>query len=150
MTDLPSTLLDSVKDNPVVQWAVIGFIVVFLTTNAATKLKGPVGGAARALRKLGSRRTAREAAERQAARQALITQAQEGREYVARELKDLKEKVEELLIDREALADLVDQHLGWDYDRKQQLIEMGVPVHQIPPAPPLRVIRTTNPQVSSA
>jgi len=146
--DLPSTLLDSVKNNPVVQWAVIGFVVVFLTTNAATRLKGPVGGAARWLRQLGSRRVNREVAERQAARQQLLDQAQEGREYVARELKELKERVEELLIDREALADLVDVHLGWDYDRKQQLIELGVPVHTIPPAPPLRVIKNT--QVSPA
>jgi hypothetical protein len=148
MGDIPSNLLDSVKDNPVVQWAVIGFVVVFLTTNAATRLKGPVGAAARWLRKVGARRVNREVAERQLARQQLIDQAQEGREYVARELKELKDKVEELLIDREALADLVDQHLGWDYDRKAQLIEMGVPVHAIPPAPPLRVIKNT--QVSSA
>jgi len=146
--DLPSNLLDSVKDNPVVQWAVIGFIVVFLTTNAATRLKGPIGAAARGLRRIGSRRVNREVAERQAAREQLLAQAQEGREYVARELKELKERVEELLIDREALADLVDVHLGWDYDRKQQLIELGVPVHTIPPAPPLRVIKNT--QVSPA
>lgn len=141
MTELPSTLLDSVKDNPVVQWAVIGFVVVFLTTNAATRLKGPVGVAARALRKMGTRRTTREVAERRAAREAMLSQAQEGREYVARELKDLKEKIEELLVDREALADLVDVHLGWDYDRKAQLIELGIPVQSIPPAPPLRLAR---------
>jgi hypothetical protein len=150
VSELPSNLLDSVKDNPVVQWAVIGFVVVFLTTNAATRLKGPVGVAARALRKMGTRRTSREVAERRAAREALLTQAQEGREYLARELAELKAKVEELLVDREALAGLVEVHLGWDYDRKCQLIDLGVPVQSIPPAPPLRLIRSRTRQVSSA
>lgn len=147
MTDLPSNILAIVKDNPIVQWACIALVLLFISSHAATKLKGPVGVLARWLRRIGDRRTQREIEERQSSRQRLLEQAQEGREYVARELSDLRSKVEELLEDRETLADLVEVHLGWDYDRKIQLIELGVPVSLIPPAPPLRLKR---PQVSGS
>jgi hypothetical protein len=41
-------------------------------------------------------------------------------------------------------------HLGWDFDRKQQLIDLGVPVQSIPPAPPLRLIKKAQAQAEGA
>jgi hypothetical protein len=145
--DVPSQLLDLAKSNIVVQWLCVISVVLLIGTNTATKLKGPFGGIARWIRSIGDARGAREVEERRALRARMLQEAQEGREYVAQELSELRSKVDELLLDRDALAELVEVHLGWDYDRKQQLIELGVPVHQIPAAPPLRVARK-KPQVS--
>lgn len=139
--DIPSNVLSLVKDNIVVQWLCAISVVLLIGTNTATKLKGPVGGFARWIRHVGDSRGRREIEERRALRTRMVQEAQEGREYVAQELKNLKTKVDELLLDREAIADLVDVHLGWDYERRKQLIDLGVPVHQIPPAPPLRLIK---------
>ena len=141
MTDLPANLLALVKDNIVVQWVCVISVVLLIGTNTATKLKGPFGTLARAIRKIGDNRGNREVEERRELRARMITEAQEGRQYVERELTELKAQVEMLMSEREVLAGQIEDHLGWDYDRKLQLIELGVPVREIPPAPPLRVMR---------
>lgn len=141
MESIPTELWDAVKDNIVVQWVLIIVFILLVGTNTATKLKGPLGAFARWVRKVGEARENREAAERRAARQKLLQSAQEGREYVEREMADLRARVDYLMLEREALIELVDVHLGWDYDRRKQLIDLGVPLTEIPPAPPLRVIR---------
>lgn len=137
--DIPADLLGAVKDNPVVQWFLVIVFILLVGTNTATKLKGPLGMFARWVRSVGENRSAREAQERRRARERLLTEAREGREYVNGELDDLRAKVGDLMSHRSALETLVDMHLGWDYDRRKQLIDMGVDPTSIPLAPPLRV-----------
>lgn len=139
MDQIPTQLWDSVKDNIVVQWFMVIIFILLVGTNTATKLKGPLGGFARWIRKIGENRDEREAQERRKARERMIAEARGDREYVDRELHDLKTKVDSLMSHREAAEALVDLHLGWDYDRRKDLIDLGVKPTDIPVAPPLRV-----------
>lgn len=148
MEDIPTQLFDLVKDNIVVQWFLVIVFILLVGTNTATKLKGPVGGFARWVRQLGEERENREAQERRAARQKLLQTAVEGREYVEREMAEMRAKIDELLAARESQADLVDHHLVWDYERKLQLINMGVPLKDIPAAPPLRIVKRPGVELS--
>jgi hypothetical protein len=133
------SIFDAVKDNVVVQWFLVVMFILLVGTNTAARIKGPLGDLARWVSKVGESRDNREAAERRRARQRLLQEAKEGREYIEGEMKDLKEKVEDLINHREAMENLVNNHLSWDYDRRRQLIELGVSNAEIPPAPPLRV-----------
>jgi hypothetical protein len=134
-----STLLDPVKDNIVVQWCLIAAVLLTVGTNTATKLKGPIGGLARAAQKLGQRRVNREAAERRKARQQMLQRATEGRAFADQEIESLHNQLDEALDERDALARLIREHMGWDFDRVQDLINRGVRPGDIPTPPPLRV-----------
>lgn len=135
----PDQLWEAVKDNPVVQWFLVVCFILLVGTNTATKLKGPLGGFARWIKKVGEARENREAAERREARQKLIQIATEGREYVNHEIKGLKDEIEVLYDNQETMSRLIREHLGWDYDRVQDLIGRGVRPGDIPTPPPLRV-----------
>lgn len=147
MDGIPAEMWDLVKGNIVVQWFLVIVFILIVGTNTATKIKGPLGGFARWMRSVGEARENREAEERRQARQKLLQSAQEGREYVEREIRELKETIHALMDERQQREELVDQHLGWDYDRRLQLINAGVPLNDIPPAPPLRSNRQSLPPV---
>lgn len=132
-------IFDAVRENVVVQWFLAMIFIVLVGTNTATRLKGPIGDLARWARKFGENKDNREAAERRKVRQRMLQDAKDGRDYVDREIGDLKAKVQALMDDRSKQDSLVEEHLGWDYDRRRQLIDNGVPLKDIPPAPPLRV-----------
>jgi hypothetical protein len=139
MPELPTQVWDLVKDNVAFQWLVLVAAILLLTTNTAAKLKGPVGAAARWYRTLGERRDEREAAERRTARQRILSEARESRAYVEHVEVELRAQIESLYANQEALNRLIREHLGWDYDRVQQLIGMGIRPGDIPTPPPLRV-----------
>lgn len=141
MEGIPAELWNAVADNVVAQWFLVIVFILLVGTNTATKVKGPLGSFARWMRSIGQARENKEAQERRQARQKLLMSAKEGREYVEREMAELHTKIDSLLSERDALGSLVDNHLGWDYDRRLQLINLGVPLEDIPPAPPLRVNR---------
>jgi hypothetical protein len=140
MTDIPNDLLSLVKDNVIVQWCLVVSVILIIGTNTATKLKGPIGTVARWVQSWGEKRAEREAVERRERRQKLITEAGIHRDLVERELSSLHGKVEEMFTDRDAMERLIRDHLGWDYDRTEQLIRLGINPRDIPAAPPLRVI----------
>lgn len=135
----PSQLLSLVKDNIVVQWFLIIIFILTVGTNTATKIKGPIGSAARWARSLGEKRDEREAAERRQKRLALLQEAAEGREYVQDEIEQLREQIGYLYDNQHKLETLIRVHLGWDYERIRQLIALGVKPGEIPNPPPLRV-----------
>lgn len=135
----PSSLIDLVKDNVVVQWCLVVAVILTIGTNTATKLKGPVGAVARWVQNLGERRVNREVEERRRARQQLLRQAAEGRDFYEQELTGLREQLDDALDERDALARLIRQHMGWDHDRVQDLITRGMRPGDIPTPPPLRV-----------
>jgi hypothetical protein len=135
----PGQLLDIVKDNVIVQWFLIAVFILTVGTNTATKIKGPIGGAARWFRSIGEKRDEREAAERREKRLELLKEATEGREYVQDEIDQLKEQIGYLYGNQHALEGLIRIHLGWDYERVRQLIALGVQPGEIPNPPPLRV-----------
>jgi hypothetical protein len=137
----PSSLIDLVKDNVIVQWCLIVAVILTIGTNTATKLKGPVGAAARWFQRLGERRVNREVEERRRARQQLLKQAAEGRAFADQEITSLNEQLDAALDERDALARLIREHMGWDHDRIRELITFGVRPGDIPTPPPLRVIR---------
>jgi hypothetical protein len=134
-----SSLADLVKDNVLVQWIMVVAVILTVGTNTATKLKGPFGSLARAFQRVGERRVNREAEERRKARQQLLARAAEGRAFADEEITSLKAQLEEAYDERDALARVIRQHMGWDYDRVRQLISEGVPPQEIPTPPPLRV-----------
>jgi len=135
----PSMLLDLVKDNIIVQWFLVVVFILTVGTNTATKIKGPIGGAARWFRSLGEKRDEREATERREKRMKLLKEATEGREYVETEIEQLQQQIGYLYGNQHALEKLIREHLGWDYERVRQLISMGVAPSEIPQPPPLRV-----------
>lgn len=137
--DLPAQLLDAVKDNVVVQWCMVASVVVLMTSKVAAKLKGPVGSLARWAQNLGEKRVNREAEERRQARQTLLRDAREGRAWAEQEIAALNRRIEDVTGVLEGLERLVRDHLGWDYDRVHQLIQMGVRPGDIPTPPPLRI-----------
>jgi hypothetical protein len=139
MTDIPNNILGLVKDNVIVQWCLVVSVIMIIGTNTATKLKGPVGTVARWVQNWGDKRAEREATERRERRQKLLSESREHREDVRREIADLTRKIEQLYDDRDALERLIRQHLGWDYDRVQQLIGMGVRTGDIPTPPAMRL-----------
>lgn len=138
MEGIPADLWAVVGDNIVVQWFLVIVFILLVGTNTATKVKGPLGAFARWMRRFGEAREDKEAQERRQARQKLLQSAQEGREYVEREIAELKDAIHDLMDERQRQQELVDNHLGWDYDRRLQLINAGVSLADIPPAPPLR------------
>jgi hypothetical protein len=135
----PDQLWEAVKDNPVVQWFLVVVFILLVGTNTAARLKGPVGGFARWVRRIGEARENREAVERREARRKLIQAASEGREYVHREIDAMKAEIDTLYQNQDALQRLIRDHLGWDYDRVQDLIRRGVRPGDIPTPPPLRI-----------
>lgn len=135
----PASLLNIVKDNVLVQWFLVAVFMLTVGTSTAEKIKGPIGGFSRWIRSLGAARENREAEERREARRKLLTAASEGREYVNQEIEGLKRQIQELYEHQDALARLIREHLGWDFDRVQQLIAQGVRPGDIPTPPPLRV-----------
>jgi len=139
MGEVPAEFLEIVKDNVVVQWFLAAVVILLIGTNTATKLRGPLGSFARWVRSIGEQRENREAEERRTARRKLLLAASEGREYVDQEIGGLKTKIEELYEHQRGLEALVREHLGWDYDRIQQLIGMGVRPGDIPTPPSLRM-----------
>jgi hypothetical protein len=139
MSELPSQLWDAVKDNVVVQWFLVVVVILTVGTQTATKLKGPIGKLARAVQSFGEKRVNREAEERRQARQQLLRDAKEGRAWAEDQINGLKGRVEELASTLESFEVLVREHLGWDYDRVHQLINLGVRPSDIPAAPPLRM-----------
>jgi hypothetical protein len=124
-----------VSDNVVVQWCLLAAFILILGTNVAAKMKGPIGVLARWIRELGRQREEREAKERRENRQKLLGD----REFVTQKLAELERQVAELFEDRDKLGRLIREHMGWDFDRTQQLIGMGVRPGDIPTPPPLRV-----------
>ena len=139
MDGVPAEVWAAVTGNVIVQWFLVAIVILTVGTSTAEKLKGPLGSFARWVRSIGQERENRESAERRALRQQLIADAVEGREFVSTEIADLKAKVEELYADRDQLARLVREHMGWDHDRVQDLIAKGVRPGDIPTPPPLRV-----------
>jgi hypothetical protein len=137
--DLPAQLLDAVKDNVVVQWCMVATVIVLLTSKVAAKLKGPIGAVARWAQGLGEKRVNREAEERRQARQALLRDAREGRQWAEQEIAALNHRIEDLASTLESFERLIRAHLGWDYDRVHQLVNLGVRPGDIPTPPPLRV-----------
>lgn len=135
----PSALLDLVKDNIVVQWFLVVVVILTVGTNTATKLKGPLGSVARWAQKLGERRVNREAEERRQKRQQVFQQANEDIEYLRQVVASLNQQLDDAWDERDALVRLVREHMGWDHDRVQQLINFGVRPGDIPTPPPLRV-----------
>lgn len=135
----PAALLDLVKDNVIVQWFLVVVFILTVSTTTATKLKGPIGSLARWAQKLGDRRVNREAEERRKKRQALFQQAAEDREYAQQVIASLNQQLDAALDERDALARLIRDHMGWDHDRVQQLINFGIRPGDIPTPPPLRV-----------
>jgi hypothetical protein len=136
---IPTDLLALVKDNIVVQWFLVVVFILIVGTNTATKLKGPIGGAARWFQAIGEKRVNREAEERRKARQVLLQRATEGNEYATQQIETLSRQLEDAIQGQEALAKLIREHMGWDFDRIQQLIHAGVSNRDIPEPPPLRV-----------
>jgi hypothetical protein len=135
----PSILLDPIKNNVVVQWFLIAIFILTVSTSTAAKLKGPIGSAARAFQRLGERRVNRESDERRKARQTLLRQAAEGRAFAEEEISSLRDQLDAVMDERDALARLIRQHMGWDHDRVRELITFGVRPGDIPTPPPLRV-----------
>jgi hypothetical protein len=135
----PSELLDLVKDNVVVQWFLVAVFILLVGTNTATKISGPLGKFARWVRDIGEKRDAREAAERREKRRALLKDAAEGREFIQTEMDQLHGQIRYLYANQHAMEGLIRAHLGWDYERIRQLIELGVRPESIPQPPPLRV-----------
>lgn len=136
MEGIPAEAWAIVSENVIVQYAMIAFVILLMATNTAEKLKGPLGAFARWARSIGQERENRESEERRALRRQLIADAVGigGQEFA-----ELKAKVEELYADRDHLARLVREHMGWDHDIQQRLIECGVRPGDIPTPPPLRV-----------
>lgn len=135
----PTALLNLVKDNVVVQWFLVAVFILTVGTNTATKLKGPFGKAARWFQSIGENRVNREVAERKKRREQLIAQASEGRAFADQEIESLRHQLDEALDDRDALARLIREHMGWDHDRVSDLIARGMRPGDIPTPPPLRV-----------
>lgn len=135
----PSVLLDLVKDNVVVQWFLVVIFILTVSTTTATKLKGPIGSLARGFQSIGEKRVNREAVERRKARQQLLRDASEGRVWAEEQIEGLREALGETNEALNGLERLVREHLGWDYDRIHQLINMGVRPNDIPTPPPLKV-----------
>lgn len=135
----PSVILDPIKDNIVVQWFLVVVFILTVGTKTATKLKGPVGGLARWAQNLGDKRVNREAEEKRKTRQALLRQATEGRAFAEQEINSLSEQLDAALDERDALARLIREHMGWDHDRIRDLIGRGMRPGDIPTPPPLRV-----------
>lgn len=135
----PSALLELVKDNVVVQWFLVVIFILTVGTQTATKLKGPIGSVARAFQSIGEKRVNREADERRKARQQLLRDAAEGRAWAEEQIENLHAALGDTNAALNGLERLVREHLGWDYDRIHQLINMGVRPGDIPTPPPLKV-----------
>jgi hypothetical protein len=135
----PSSLLDLVKDNVVVQWFLVIIFILTVSTTTATKLSGPIGKMARWFQSIGDKRVNREAEERRRARQQLLRDAKEGRVWAEEQIDGLRGALGETNEALDGLEKLVREHLGWDYDRIHQLINMGVRPGDIPTPPPLKV-----------
>jgi len=135
----PTALLDLVKDNVVVQWFLVVVVILTVGTNAATNLKGPFGKVARWFQSLGERRVNREVEERRKRREQMIAQATEGRAFADQEIESLRRQLDETLDDRDALQRVIREHMGWDHDVVQTLIQRGVRPGDIPTPPPLRI-----------
>lgn len=135
----PSALLDLVKDNVVVQWFLVVIFILTVSTTTAAKLSGPIGKMARWFQSIGEKRVNREAEERRKARQALLRDASEGRAWAEEQITGLRDALGETNEALNGLERLVREHLGWDYDRIHQLINMGVRPGDIPTPPPLKV-----------
>lgn len=145
MADLPVQLLDAVKGNVIVQWFLVVIFLLIVGTNTATKLKGPVGAAARWFQQLGEKRVNREADERRKVRQQLLRDTRDGNIWAEQEITALNTRVEDMASAMEGLERLIRVHLGWDYDRMHQLINLGIRPGDIPTPPPLRVPWRTEP-----